>query len=256
MIHELFLYYSNKASNNAKIFGHLKESIALIKRQKRCQEFWKSHQDHCKKFILQSINSILKFDRILIIGSGPLHEIPIEEISKKFKEVILVDVVHLNETKIKYQHLSNLNFIEHDITELENVLIQEKKLINKIPSKFLDEEFDLVISANLLSQLALHFKKFILKNKIEKAEEIIDQFCFNLTKDHFDYLNKFKCTKVLITDIETYLDYPQKKLREIETPYINFSLPKEIDTWIWNIAPIPELSTEFSLQMKVVGIIL
>lgn len=240
----------------AKKFGHLKESIALLKRQKRCHLFWKTHQDHCKKLILETLSLVKKFDRILIIGSGPLHEIPIEEISKKFKEVILVDIVHLKVTKNKYRHLSNLHFVEHDITELENDLIKEKKLLNKTPNKFLDEEFDFVISANLLSQLAIHLKKFINKNHIESDENKIDQFCFDLTKNHVDYLTKFNCIKLLITDIETYLDYPQKNLREIETPYINFSLPKEVDSWIWNIAPIPELSNDFSLQMKVVGIIL
>jgi len=96
-----------------------------------------------------------------------LHEIPIDELSKHFAQVDLVDVVHLYFTKKKISHLKNVNFIESDITELEEI-ISRKKLLQSTSSKFLNEKYDLVISANLLTQLPHHLINFLKKTIVPK----------------------------------------------------------------------------------------
>jgi hypothetical protein len=257
MIRELFLYLTTPASKHAKKFGHLYEAIALGAREKRCKLFWKSHREDSQRLILKVVQTILQRKSLLILGSGPLHEIPIVELSKLFESITLVDIVHLKETKQKYRHLHNLSFIEHDITELEIKISEEKKVMNKVPTTFLNNHYDLVISANILSQLAYHLRNFLEKMASPSlSSENLDQFSNQISQDHFLYLKSFGCPVLLITDIATYFKNSRNEKVDVQTPYMNLDLPTPVATWLWDVAPIPEYSPEISLQMKVAGFIL
>jgi hypothetical protein len=252
MLRELFLYLTTKVKPEAKTFGHLYEAIAIGEREKRCSQFWKPHREESKKLILDIANTIKEKKSLLILGSGPLHEIPIEELSKIFDSITLVDIVHLKETKKKYEYLHNLNFVEHDITELESIISIEKKIINKVPAAFLQDGYSLVISANILSQLAYHLQSFLEKY----TNENLDKFSNQISSDHFEYLKKFNRPVLLITDIETYFKNQQNIVIDTQKPYMSINFPTPIRTWLWDVAPIPEYSPEISLQMKVAGFIL
>lgn len=257
MIREIFLYLTTKTNKEAKTFGHLYEAISLGEREKRCQKFWKSHRDNSKRLILEVALKVPQKNSLLILGSGPLHEIPIVELSSLFKKISLIDVVHLDSTKKKFAHLTNLEFIEHDITEIETILARDKKAFNAIPQAFLKDQNDLVISANILSQLAYHLRNYLEKNAKPKLTEAdLNLFATQVSQDHFLYLKKFPCQVLLITDIETYFKDKNGKSIERQTPYIDLTLPPPVMTWNWDLAPIPEYNPEISLQMKVAGFIL
>lgn len=257
MIRELFTYFRANASKQAKAFGHLYESIAILEREKRCKSFWLPHRTNCKNLIRQAIARTQGHERILVLGSGPLHEIPLEDLAANFMQVDLVDVVHLQETINQYKHFKNVHFIEADITELENTVHKEKKIFNKIPTLFQNENYDLVVSANLLSQLSYHLRNYLEKKaKPKLSEEELDRFCFQVSHDHYKYLTKFSCPVVLITDIESHYIDKEEKLIDVQTPYINFSLPTPVEVWWWNVAPIPEYSRDLAVKMKVAGFIL
>jgi hypothetical protein len=257
MIKELFLYFTTRVSPEAKKFGHLYEAIAIEEREKRCHRFWQSHREESKKTILRTVSTIQEKKSLLILGTGPLHEIPIEQLSAMFDTITLVDIVHLPKTKKKYQALKNITFIEHDITELELKIGKIKQAINIIPQQFLHDNYDLVISANILSQLAYHPREFLVKNAHPKlSEEKLDQFSNQISLDHFSYLKKFNCPVLLITDIETKFINKDEKIVEVQTPYLTMDFPSPYAVWDWNVAPIPEYSPEISLQMKVAGFIL
>ena len=257
MIRELITYFTANATKEAKAFGHLYESIALIQREKRCQHFWQPHRFQCKNFILKATELPKTHHKVLVLGSGPLHEIPLEELANKFKQVDLVDVVHLRQTKKKYEHLKNVNFIEADITELERVIHQEKKNINLTPKRFLDVPYDLVISANILSQLSYHLRHFLEKKAFPKlSESELDLFSFQVSFDHYQYITQFNCPVVLITDIETNLIGLKDETLEVQKPFINFELPPPQEEWWWNLAPRPEFSKDYSVKMKVAAFIL
>ncbi len=257
MIRELITYIRATATKEAKAFGHLYESIAIKEREKRCKSFWLPHRTNCKNFIKESMTKVRDYDRVLVLGSGPLHEIPLLELASTFKRVDLVDVVHLKETINQYKHLQNVHFIEADITELESRIHQEKKIINVIPTLYQNEHYDLVISANLLSQLSYHLRNFLEKKASPKlTEKELDDFCYQVSFDHYKYLTHFSCPVVLITDIETHLTSKTDELLEVQTPFINFDLPAPEKVWWWNVAPIPEYSKDISLKMKVAGFIL
>lgn len=257
MIREIFSYISAKSTKEARAFGHLHESISLVEREKRCQEYWISHRTHCKNLILKTVEQLKAYGSILVLGSGPLHEIPLIELATIFKKVDLIDVVHLNETKKKYAHLKNVYFIEADVTELESVIHKEKRITNTIPTLYLAENYNLVISANLLSQLSYHLRYFLEKNASTKlTNEELDSFCYQVSFDHYRYITQFRCPVVLITDTETHFIGNNDEVIEVQTPYINFALPAANEEWWWNLAPKPEFSKDFSVKMKVSAFVL
>ena len=258
MIRELFHYFFTKTTPEARAFGHLYEAIALIEKEKRCRDFWLPHRTQCKNFIAAHLNLAGNHkNKILILGSGPLHEIPLVIIAREFKQVDLVDIVHLDVTKKSYHHLTNVNFIEADITELESLILNDKRPHNHVPSQFLNDQYDLVISANLLSQLAYHLQAFLEKKARPKLNQVeLENFCNQVTLDHYNYLKKFSSPVILITDIETQLQDIDGRVVQTETPYINFAFPAASEEWWWNVAPIPEYKKELSIKMKVAAFIL
>lgn len=258
MIRELITYLSERPSlKEARSFGHLVESISLLSREKRCQKSWSTHRASCKHFITAELKNSRHFESVLILGSGPLHEIPIEVLSKTFKRVVLVDIVHLKSTKKSVAHLPNIEFIEHEITEIEEGLRINKELKNSIPSKFVDLDWGLVLSVNVMSQLPLHLQTFIekkLKNKF--SPESVSAFLKNVTKNHFDYLQSFKTNALLITDTQTIYYDKNESVIETDNNYEHLSLPNPTEEWNWNVAPIPEFQKDVGIKMRVCGFVL
>lgn len=255
MIREVFTYLLERPKlTEAKAFGHLFESVSILAREKRCKKSWASHRLECKSFITEHIQSAKHFDSILVFGSGPLHEIPIEVLSKKFKKVVLVDVVHLSVTKKQCASLHNVEFIEHDVTEIEQKILSSGQLQNYIPESFVNESWGLVLSVNLMSQLPLHLENFVRK-KLKFSDNEIEIFLQNVTRNHLLYLQSFESPVLLITDVEThYLDGQQKSL-QVDHTYSHLKLPPPQKRWMWDVAPIPEFQKDIAIKMLVNGFV-
>lgn len=258
MIRELLTYISERPTlKEAKLFGHLVESISLLSREKRCQKTWATHRASCKQFITAELKNARHYDSILVLGSGPLHEIPIEHLSKTFKRVVLVDIVHLKSTRMSVAHLSNVEFIEHEITEIEEVLRVHKELKDKVPVKFVDEDWGLVLSVNVMSQLPLHLETFILKklkNRFTSAQ--VESFLKGVTQNHLTYLQSFHANTILITDTQTFYYDKNEKVIQTDNNYEHLSLPIPKLEWSWNVAPIPEFQKDVGMKMRVCGFVL
>lgn len=257
MIREILTYITEfPRLPEARKFGHLTESISLLSREKRCQKAWLPHRTECKSFITDHLKNAVHFDSVLVLGSGPLHEIPIEILAQKFKRVVLIDVVHLKSTRQSIAHLKNVEMLEHEISEIERDLIKGV-LADKIPKAFLDENWGLVLSVNIMSQLPIHLESFIekkFKSKFDNKE--VKAYLKNVTKNHYLYLQKFGAPVILITDIETYFYDKQDKIIQTDVNYDHLELPKALLTWSWNIAPIPEFQKDIAIRMKVCGFVL
>ena len=259
MINEIITYLKSNlwAKKEARVFGHIYEAISLIEREKRCHHHWLSHRNHCKNFILDNLYLAKKKDSLLILGSGPLHEIPLEKLAKIFTRIDLIDIVHLKTITAQYSHLKNVFFIEADITELEADLISGKKIKNKLPTRFINNGHDLVISANLLSQLAYHLRNYLEKKASPKlSTDELDNFANQVSLNHYLYLKSFSCPIILMTDVLSLFLNKNEDIIFQETPYIDFDLPKATSEWWWDVAPLPEYSKDLSLKMKVAGFIL
>lgn len=258
MIREIIEYLSHKPLLKEAIqFGHLSQSISLLAREKRCRNSWLPHRLRCIQFIKNQIHNAFHYESVLVLGSGPLHEIPIEYLCQTFKKVVLVDIVHLKSTKRKLKSWKNIEFIEHDISEIEDLLMKKKELIHHSPSFFLKENWGLLLSINLMSQLPIHLNSYIKKKiKHKFSEEQIRVYLDKVCENHLHYLYSFNCPALLITDVETIYSNQKEETLETERTFPNLFLPKCTDEWIWNIAPIPEYHKKISIRMRVLAFVI
>ena len=259
MIKELWNYLTTPTTKEARAMGYLYQSVALEARATRCLSAWQSHIDKCHRFILDEMSHVSKAENILILGSGTLTEIPMEAILKKFKKITLVDIVHVKSVRaIAKKYEDQITLIEADIT---GVLGQVYAAVGnqfdfekiKYKNEFLkNTPWDFVVSANLLSQLPIAIRSYLVK-RYQITDEQFNLFAQKLQQAHLDYLKSLHGHKVIYTDIEFYMkDTKGKTSQTVPTVFCNYE-PKKQKRWNWNVAPIPEASKDYAIEMHVVA---
>lgn len=237
MIFEYWDYLTTPASSHSRKEGYLYHSVALAHRAKRCRKYWQSHIQQCQLSVIQKINKLSAKNSAVVLGSGLMIETPLEILATQFNKIDLVDVVHAKEVRKKIQKFEKssdkFNLIELDLN-----------------LKFLEGKYDFVISANILSQLP----NVIINRKIESkkiSENEIQDLTFELQKRHLEQIKSLSENIFLFSDYE--LKIKNKKTNETEItntvdPRLNL---KWKNSWLWNIAPAPEISKYESVELKV-----
>lgn len=91
------------------------------------------------------MGQIVERGHVAVLGSGLIHDVPLEFLAKSFQTVTLYDLVHLPSARLKVRRLGQ-----------ENVRLVERDLSSGLEFLKGAHAPDLVISACLLSQMALH----------------------------------------------------------------------------------------------------
>lgn len=245
MILELLEYCFTPASRVARKLGFLKSSIQVRSRYTRCRGAWESHLRNTRSAIESAVHACATRRRVVLLGAGLLHDIPLETLSSAFEEVLLVDIVHTLGTRRASKRFANVHPIPADVTECAELLLaarDPKKPVPKpSPALLLDDtRVDLTISVNLLSQLG-----WIPGRVLEgfRHESEIDELKSHLIHAHLEYLRRVPGRSALITDFE-WSRHPANRPRN--KPLSQWSvlqgvrLPAADQTWEWNIAPAPE----------------
>ncbi len=252
--------------------GLLSDLIGIESRYSRCKQAWKPHLENSRRMILETVQSLKKHDRVIIFGAGSLHDVPLKELSESFSEVHLVDIFFLQATINEVKGYSNVEFHELDITGVlrkayeacstPNTVMSELAIFSSfVPKHFMDNDFDLVVSLNLLSQLPLPIKNYIEKLNIQESKNNpkLDQFYQSLILNHLNFLRSFaaKGSKVLlISDIEKMVYGAGSQLKASESSLEGltediFQGWEILDSWNWDLAPLEELDSQYSLQLKI-----
>lgn len=235
------------ATINKKILkkmSYLSDQKGIVRRYRREKNNWEQHLENSKKFILKSVQNQSK-KSIAILGSGWCLDVPLDEISKLFSEVYLIDIFHPSEIQKKAKKLGNIFFIDADITNgmIENVFnfVQKNKKnktelsdldsLLKIPQITLNE-FDFVVSLNILNQLDILLLDYLSENcKIQEQNLIkIRQY---IQDYHYDVLPIGK--SCLITDYEEIMI--DKKHQVFSAKSLLYTTKINIEKsqkWIWD----------------------
>lgn len=190
--------------------GYYNYQNGLIYRHLNQEGGWDNHLEHCRNLILRAIEFYAP-EKVTVLGSGWLLDLPLAEILEKTNKVCLVDIVHPPDVINQVSHLDKVELREQDITGglIEEVwqktrkysfLNRLKSLENIIVKEYIPvDDPGLVISLNILTQLeamiVTHLKK---RSHIE--EEELKRFRMNIQKRHIDFLKKHN--SLLITDYE------------------------------------------------------
>jgi hypothetical protein len=250
MLKEVFQHFFQPSTPYAKKLGYAYESIAIQSRYRRQQTAWQPHIDGCHKFFNQ-----LTGKRLIILGSGPLIDVPMDSLLEKFEKIYLIDLVQPLSVTKKYKNSEKVECITQDITGLDKILkrnFTEKHVQETLSKNFLETlpEADVLVSCNLFSQLPIKPAKYISKiipsaNKKNLIRKIQAQ--------HLSLLESFPGKSYLMSDVELAYRDAQGTLID-RNPTIHVGLPlQNAAKWSWDLAPVGEISKNFSVHLSVVA---
>ena len=257
MLYELIANLTTPCLRYVRRMEYLYQAIALRGRYQRRSAAWQPHLDKTKAFVLASVEKCRTRDKVIVLGSGLLLDVPIESLVEKFGEVVLVDVVHLPEVRKRIKQYNNVRLIQGDITNVAEKLftsIQQGR--NELPLSTptipeLDEHTSLVISLNILSQLAAVPQDYVQKKRPEIRQEQLDVWCDQIREAHYQQLKTLSCDVCLIADHEYVYKDKTGNVIEQGATVGKVVLSKPDTSWWWEIAPFGEASKEYSKELFV-----
>jgi hypothetical protein len=255
MILELAEYLLTPCSRAFRRVGYLQGQLGIKVRHRQCRRAWDSHLELTKVAILSATKQCSQKRKCVILGSGRLLDVPLTELSREFREVILVDAVHPLAAYLTAAWLRNVNLLRADVTgtaeELTRVARDPKRpLPRATPTLFCDDpEIDYVASVNLMSQLA--YLPGLFLEKQFRSEEEIESYSHATLAAHLDYLKRLPGVVTLITDFEkVVLDRKGKIVEEIDILH-GVPLPWHGEEWTWHHVPLNLVSKDYSYDRRV-----
>lgn len=239
MLTEALTWLLTPASATARRTGLLAESIAISARYRRCRAAWADHLANSRSILATSAERSARRRTAIVLGSGPLLDVPLDRLAARFDQVWLVDIVQPWTSRLRAARFRNVRLIELDVT----ACLARMPDAPPRPDLFLDRDtVDWVASVNLLSQLARAPQSWLRAHRPELGEAAIARYGDGLIERHLEWLERFSAPVCLLTDIEqTRLDANGQPLeyRDLRPFLETWRLE---DSWRWDIAPPGELA--------------
>ena len=256
MIFEWLSYLFTPCPASVRSMGFLASTVEVRARHGRCRRAWASHLDATRKIILDAVGRCERRRKVVVLGGGMVHDIPLRELSEAFETVLLVDVVHPWAARRAALRYRNIRRVTADVTEAMESLRKAfqnpgGELPRSRPMRFIDDpELDLTLSVNLLSQLP-HVPDLFLEGRLDEAE--IEAFGRHLVEAHLDYLCRLPGHVALITDTTVrWIDRNEDRVEEWSA-ICGVELPPADAVWEWRLAPSPEYAEGVDLHTVVAG---
>jgi len=188
-------------------------------------------------------DKIRKRDKVVVLGSGLLLDVPLAELSAMFREVVLMDIVCLPEARRQIKGYSNVSFIEHDVTHIAERLYANRQLgIPKLPkvvpaSVEIDTGAGLVISLNILSQLWVVPRTYAAGQRPSLPHDQVEDWCRQIVEAHYASLRSLSCDVCLVADHEFIKRDKFGAIISRASTLYGLVLPEPDASWTWNIAP-------------------
>ncbi len=265
MLAEWFRHLTTPCPGPLKRMGYLKELIAMDARHWRCHDAWSTHLRECHDLIGKATENI-RHRKVTVLGSGPLLDIPIEELAATFEEVALVDIVHLPTVEKHVRAFSNIELISADVAGIAEAVWEhvEEGRTGPLPvslavstantAPYLDS--DLVISANLLTQLPLIPLGLVREKAPVYSDDEIKAFARNIIDNHLALLAVLPGRVCLLSETERVIwggPNGDEVIEEID-PLFGARIPASGRKWTWDIAPRPEINRHIDLRFRMTGI--
>jgi hypothetical protein len=184
----------------------------------------------------------------VIVGSGPLNEIPMAQLVELVDRVILVDVVHPLKVRREWGRHPKVRLEELDVTGVGEALLtyQGGELPSPKPPPLPSADF--VLSANCLSQLPLKPRQYV---ESKASPDALDRFCEDISKAHIEQIEGLRKPHLIISDFETDLLDASGTLIERAQPFFDKNRLQLLNSWLWAVAPKGEIDRRNSMLMKV-----
>ena len=258
MLKEWLNWLTTPCTDEAKKLGYLHEAIAIRERQKRNRKIWNPHLENSKRFILEASVQCPSKNQCVILGSGLLLDVPLDELCETFSEIQLVDMVHLREIRRITAGRTNIRLIECDVTGLAPTLLKgfDETLPEPAPpSGFFPQKPDLVVSLNLLSQLALTPGQRAIKSR-RFDYEAVETWQQRIQQSHWDWVSTLGNTNCIISDVDRKGIDADGHVKWSEPMIQIGNCPEAQADWTWELASMKEAGGTEKIVAEVKGWIL
>jgi len=234
--------HSNSYKRLLNKLGYYDYQSRLIYRHLNQEGGWESHNEKCRNFILKALD-LYKPEKVTVLGSGWLLELPLAELAERADKVYLVDIVHPPDVVSQTALIKNVSLVENDVT---GGLIEEvyKELSNysffkrmksaeniKIPEYKPDFDPGLVISLNIITQLE-SLPVDYLRSKARISDEEYARFRSEIQGRHLSFLKKHP--SLLISDTEEVFTDRKGLEERIATLLVELPAGRLSEQWTWD----------------------
>jgi hypothetical protein len=257
MISELLSFLLTPCPAYVRRMGYLSQAIALKGRYRRRRASWQFHLEKSKAFVIETSVNCPKKERVIVLGSGLLLDVPLDELSRLFGEVILVDIVHLSQVMRSVRDYPNVRLVQADITGIAEKLFEDiargrRQLPESepvIPES--NGSASLVISLNIISQLSVIPIDYIRAKTSTDDETLMQAWCDRMRKAHIQALQKIGCDACLLSDHKFIYRDVGGAIIEHGSTVGELELPVPDRLWTWDIAPRGEIGPKISKELIV-----
>lgn len=244
---------------STRAMGYVREISGIRKRYLRVKDAWAPHVEQCRLMILEGMKLAPQHRKAVVLGAGLMHDVPLDDLCSRFREVILVDIYHPLSSRWATRHRPNLKRLTADVTNTVHEAYRvswdrDDPLPVSKPNLFLDDpEVDFTVSVNLLSQLPCMPMTYLQEQRAHSREKILE-YARTLLRDHMEYLGKLPGVVTLITDTKRLKYTLMNQLVETKDLFFDIPPPRGDREWEWRLAPCPEADDRHHYYRHVVGI--
>jgi len=234
------LWLATPADRMTRRLGLLTESVSLWARGLRQRKAWADHHARCRAIVAETMETLPQHRTAVVLGSGLLRDVPIEELSAKFERVLLLDAVHLPQMRLRMRFHRNVELVTRDLSGVMGWLAGESdRRVDPLAELTANPAVDLVVSANLLSQLAWPVEHWLEDHPAEVKRLPVD-LPARCIAWHLDDLRRFPGRVVLLSDIEMIERDRSGAITDRLDLMRGVPLPPAGENWDWPVAPFGE----------------
>src|SRR5262249_42349754 len=116
MLAELFERLLTPCPRHLRRLGCLRELLNIRRRTRHWGSAWLPHFERAKGVIRAAIERCERRDCAIILGSGWLHDVPLDDLADAFREVVLVDLLHPFAVRREARRHRNVRLLSADVT--------------------------------------------------------------------------------------------------------------------------------------------
>lgn len=217
---------------------HLRESVLLLSRSRRCLAAWASHLEQARAAVIASCAGLQQRRVAVVLGSGLLQDVPLAHLAQTFEAVHLVDAVHLWPARRQARAFPNVRLITADLTGGRNGG-------DPLPALCGNDRVDFVVSANVLSQLPIL--------PLDRAGPVPAELGARIVGAHLDGLARLAARVCLLTDVEQLEEDRAGRITDRLDLLHGFDPGTPDRCWTWDLAPYGEAARHLRQRHRVMA---
>lgn len=237
MLSELAHYLTTPVPSAFRRLGYLRESVLLLSRARRCRAAWADHLAAARDAVTDACHAIGTGRVAIVLGSGLVDDVPLALLAARFREVRLVDAVHMRPARRKARAFPNVRLVTAEISGSAGCLGTETtEFVDGVAALCGGPEIDLVVSANILSQLPIVPIDWFEARGLPLPPD----FGRRILLAHLDGLARLSARVCLVTDIEQVEEDRDGRVTGRLDLLHGLRLPPPDRVWTWDLAPFGE----------------